>query len=46
MLARRELNSIGSKMSEALINNKITHEDFTAIINDVKTIVNLQKALA
>ena len=29
-----KLNSIESKISEALINNKISHEDFTIIIND------------
>ena len=33
MLARRKLNSIESKISEALINNEISHEDFMAIIN-------------
>ena len=34
MLARSKLNSIESKTSEALINNKISHEDFTTIINE------------
>ena len=29
MLARSKLNSIESKISEALINNEISHEDFT-----------------
>ena len=33
MLARSKLNSIESKISEALINKKINHEDFMAIIN-------------
>ena len=33
MLARSKLNSIESKISEALINNEISHEDFTTIIN-------------
>ena len=33
MLARSKLNSIESKISEALINNEISHEDFMAIIN-------------
>ena len=28
MLARSKLNSIESKISEALINNEISHEDF------------------
>ena len=33
ILARSKLNSIESKISEALINNEISHEDFIAIIN-------------
>ena len=33
MLARSILNSIESKISEALINNEISHEDFLTIIN-------------
>ena len=36
MLARSKLNSKGSKISEALINNQISHEDFMTIINDEK----------
>ena len=36
MLARSKLNSIESKVSEALINNKISHEDFVTIINEEK----------
>ena len=36
MLARSKLNSIESKVSEALINSKITHEDF--FINEEKNI--------
>ena len=34
MFARNKLNSIESKISEALINNQISHEDFIAIINE------------
>ena len=34
MLARSKLNSVESKMSDALINNQISHEDFIAIINE------------
>ena len=34
MLARRKLNSIESKIYEALINNQISHEDFITIINE------------
>ena len=36
MLARSKLNSIEIKISEALINNEISHEDFTTIINEEK----------
>ena len=36
MLARSNLNSIESKTSETLINNKISHEDFMTIINEEK----------
>ena len=34
LLTRRKLNSIESKISEALINNEISHENFMAIINE------------
>ena len=33
MLARSKLNSIESKISEALLNNEISHNDITTIIN-------------
>ena len=33
MLARSKLSSIESKISEALMNNQIIHEDFMTIIN-------------
>ena len=33
MLARSKLNSIESKISEALMNNQISHEDFMTFIN-------------
>ena len=36
MLARIKLNGIKSKISEALINNEISYEDFTTIINEEK----------
>ena len=36
MLARLKLNSIESKMSEALINNEISHKDFKTILNEEK----------
>ena len=34
MLARSKLNSIERKISEALINNEISHEDFMIILNE------------
>ena len=36
MLARTKLNSIERKISEALINNEIIHEDFMTILNEEK----------
>ena len=36
MLARRKLNSIKSKIFEALINNEISHDGFMTIINEGK----------
>ena len=36
MLARSKLNSMESKVSEALINSEISHEDFMIIINEGK----------
>ena len=40
MLARSKLNSIESKLSEVLINNEISHEDFMIIIHEEKNIEN------
>ena len=34
MLARSKLNSIERKISEASINNQISHEDFMTIFNE------------
>ena len=34
MLARRKLNSIERKISETLISNQISYEDFIKIINE------------
>ena len=36
MLARSKLNSIESKISKALINNEIKHEDFVTITDEEK----------
>ena len=38
MLAGGKLNSVESKISKTLINNKISHEDFMTIINEKKNI--------
>ena len=40
MLARSKLTSIESEISEALINNEISHEDFMTIINEEKNFEN------
>ena len=34
MLTRSKLNSIESKISKALMDNEISHEDFETIINE------------
>ena len=45
MLARSKLNSIESKISEALINNEISHEDFVTIINEEKKYRELKESI-
>ena len=45
MLAKRRLNSIKSKISEALINSEISHEDFMTIIIEEEKILRIKKAL-
>ena len=45
MLARSKLNSIESKISEALINNQISHEDFLTIINEERNYRELQESI-
>ena len=45
MLARSKLNSIESKISEALINNEISHEDFMTIINEEKKYWELKESI-
>ena len=44
-LARSKLNSIESKISEALINNKINHEDFMTILNKEKKNRKLKESI-
>ena len=45
MLARSKLNSIESKISESLINNEISHEDFITIINEEKKYRQLKESI-
>ena len=45
MLARSKLNSIESKISEALINNEISHEDFMTIMNEEKKYRELKEGI-
>ena len=45
MLARSKLHSIGSKISETLIKNEISHEDFKAIINEEKKYRELKESI-
>ena len=53
MLARSKLNSIGNKISKALVDKEISHEDFETIISDEKkyqvlkasiTMTNIQRS--
>ena len=45
ILARSKLNSIESKISETLINNQISHEDFMAIINEETNYRELKESI-
>ena len=45
MLARSKLNSIESKISEALINNEISHEDFMTILNEEKKYREMKESI-
>ena len=45
MLARNKLNSIERKISEALINNEIIHEDFMTIMNEEKKYRELKESI-
>ena len=45
MLARSKLNSIERKISEALINNEISHEDFMTIFNEEKKYQQLKESI-
>ena len=45
ILARSKLNSIESKISEALINNQISHDDFMTIINEERNYRELKEII-
>ena len=45
LLARNKLNSIESKISEALINNEVVHEDFMTILNEEKKYRELKESI-
>ena len=45
MLPRNKLNSRESKISEALINNQISHEDFMTITNEERNYRELKESI-
>ena len=45
MLGRSQLNSRESKISEALINSQISHEDFITIINGQRSYRELKESI-
>ena len=45
MLARSKLNTIESKISKALMDNEISHEDFETIINEEKKYRELKESI-
>ena len=45
MLARSKLNSIKSKLSEALMDSQISHEDFMKIINKERNYRELKESI-
>ena len=45
MLVRSKLNSIENKISEALINNQISHEDFITINNEERNYRELKESI-
>ena len=44
MLVRSQLNSTENKISEALTNNEISHEDFMTILNEEKKYRQLKES--
>ena len=45
MFARSKLNSIESKISEALMNNQISHEGFMTIINQERYYREIKRSM-
>ena len=45
MLVRSKLNSIESKVSEALMNNQISHADFMTIIDEERNYRELKESI-
>ena len=45
MTARSKLDSTESKISEALINNQISHEEFITIINEERNYIELKESI-
>ena len=45
MLGRSKSNSVGCKISTAIINNEISHEDFMAIINEERNYRELKESI-
>ena len=45
MLGRSKLNSIETKISEALINNEISHENFMTVLNEEKKSRELKESI-
>ena len=45
MLARSKLSNMESKLSEVLMNNQISHEDFMTIINEERNYRELKESI-
>ena len=45
MLARSKLNSLESRISEGIINNEISYEDFEIIINEERNYRELKESI-
>ena len=45
MIVRRKLNSIEGKISEALINNEVSHKDYKGIINEESDFKKLKESI-